>query len=54
MARRQLSSAMLRITWTQMAGRWIGRGGQIAWPPKLSDLTPSDIFLWDYVENILY
>jgi hypothetical protein len=24
----------------EMAGRWIGRGGPIAWPPGSPDLTP--------------
>jgi hypothetical protein len=27
-----------------MAGRWIGRGGPIAWPPRSPDLTPLDFF----------
>jgi hypothetical protein len=38
----------------EMAGRWIGRGGPIAWPRKLPDLTPLDFFLWGYVKNIVY
>jgi hypothetical protein len=33
----------------EMDGRWIGRGGPIAWPPRLPDLTPLDFFLWGYV-----
>jgi hypothetical protein len=33
----------------EMAGRWIGRGGPIAWPPRLPDLTLLDFFLWCYV-----
>jgi hypothetical protein len=37
-----------------MAGRWIGRGGRIAWPPRSPDLTPLDFFLWGYVKNIVY
>jgi hypothetical protein len=37
-----------------MAGRWIGRGGSITWPPRLPDLTPLDFFLWGYVKNIVY
>jgi hypothetical protein len=32
-----------------MAGRWIGRGGPIAWPPRSPDLTPLG-----YVKNIVY
>jgi hypothetical protein len=26
----------------EIAGRWIGRGGPIAWPPRSPDLTPLD------------
>jgi hypothetical protein len=37
-----------------MAGRWIGRGGPIAWPPRSPDLTPLDFFLWGYVKSIVY
>jgi hypothetical protein len=37
-----------------MAGRWIGRGGPIAWPPGLPDLTPLEFFMWCYVKNIVY
>jgi hypothetical protein len=36
----------------EMAGRWIGRGGSIAWPPRSLDLTPLDFFLWSYMKNI--
>ncbi|PNF16099.1 hypothetical protein B7P43_G03298 [Cryptotermes secundus] len=38
----------------KMAGRWIGRGGPIAWPPRSPDLTPVDFPLWGYVKNIFY
>jgi hypothetical protein len=38
----------------EMAGRWIGRSGPIAWPPRSPDLTPRDFFLWAYVKNIVY
>jgi hypothetical protein len=37
-----------------MAGRWVGRGGPIAWPPRSPDLTPLDFLLWGYVKNIVY
>jgi hypothetical protein len=37
-----------------MAGKWIGRGGPIAWPPRWPDLTPLNFFLWGYVKNIVY
>jgi hypothetical protein len=36
-----------------MAGRWISRGGPIAWPPRSPDLTPLDFFL-GYLKNIVY
>jgi hypothetical protein len=26
--------------------RWIGRGGHVQWPPRSSDLTPIDFYLW--------
>jgi hypothetical protein len=35
-------------------GRWIGRGGPIAWPPRSSDLTPMDFFfffLWGHLQE---
>jgi hypothetical protein len=27
-------------------GRWIGRGGPMAWPSRSPDLRPFDFFLW--------
>jgi hypothetical protein len=27
-------------------GHWIGKAPPIAWPPRSSDLTPLDFFLW--------
>jgi hypothetical protein len=38
----------------EMTGRWIGKGGPIAWPTRSPDLTPLDIFLWCYEKNIVY
>jgi hypothetical protein len=32
-------------------GRWVGRGGPIAWPPRSPDLTPLDVFLWGSVKD---
>ncbi|KAJ4435905.1 hypothetical protein ANN_18525 [Periplaneta americana] len=37
-----------------LPGRWIGRGGPIAWPPRSLDLTPLDFFLWGNVKNKVY
>ncbi|KMQ82400.1 hypothetical protein RF55_23126, partial [Lasius niger] len=27
-------------------GKWIGRAGPVAWPPRSPDLTPLDFFVW--------
>lgn len=35
-------------------GRWIGRAGPTAWPPRSPDLTSPDFFLWGYLKNIVY
>ena len=39
--------------------RWIRRASGednviLKWPPRLSDLTPSDFFLWGYVKTLVY
>ena len=31
--------------------KWIGRGGPVAWPPRSSDLTLPDFFLWGFVKE---
>ena len=34
---------------------WIGRGGQIPWPPRSPDLSLLDFFfLWGYIKNNVY
>lgn len=35
-------------------GRWIGRGGQIGWPPRSPDLTPLDFFFWGKIKSAVY
>jgi len=35
-------------------GRWIGRMGAVAWPPRSPDLTSPDFFLWGMLKNIVY
>ncbi|KAJ4431825.1 hypothetical protein ANN_20430 [Periplaneta americana] len=35
-------------------GRWIGRGGPIAWPARSPDLTPFDFFLWGCMIEKVY
>jgi hypothetical protein len=34
--------------------RWIGRGGEIPWPPRSPDLTPPDFFLWGVLKDRVY
>lgn len=34
--------------------KWIGRGGEILWPPRSPDLNPCDYFLWPFLKNQLY
>ena len=35
-------------------GRWIGRSGTIAWPPRSPDLTVNDFWLWGYLRDQVY
>lgn len=35
-------------------GRWIGRGGPIAWAPRSPDLNPVDFFVWGYYKEFVY
>jgi hypothetical protein len=35
-------------------GRWIGRGGPIAWPPRSPDQTPMYFFLWGHLKEQVY
>lgn len=34
--------------------RWIGRRGEIEWPPRSPDLTPLDFFFWGYLKDRVY
>lgn len=34
--------------------KWIGRRGEIEWPPRSPDLTPFDFFLWGYLKSKVY
>ena len=38
----------------EFPGRWIGRGGPLAWPPRSPDLSPLDFFFWGYVKQLMY
>jgi hypothetical protein len=33
-------------------GRWVGRGGPTAWPPRSLDLTPLDFFAWRFINPL--
>jgi hypothetical protein len=33
---------------------WIGRRGQMEWPPRSPDLTPLDYFYWGYLKSKVY
>jgi len=35
-------------------GKWIGRNGPVAWPPRSPDLNPIDLYLWGHVKNKVY
>jgi hypothetical protein len=35
-------------------GRWIGRGGPIAWPPRSPDLNLLDFYLWGHLNTLVY
>jgi hypothetical protein len=37
----------------QFPGKWIGRRDPIAWPPRSPDLTPLDLFLWEYIKYLV-
>lgn len=39
---------------THYTGRWIGRLGPVAWPPRSPDLTSPDFYLWGYLKNVVY
>jgi len=39
---------------THYTGKWIGRGGSVAWPPCSPDLTSPDFYLWGYLKNAVY
>ena len=33
---------------------WLGRLGPVAWPPRSSDLTPLDYYIWDHMKTLVY
>lgn len=38
----------------KLGKRWICRGGPVPWPPRSSDLTASDFFLWRYMKDRVF
>jgi hypothetical protein len=34
--------------------RWTGRRGPTAWPPRLPDLNPLDLYLWGHLDTLVY
>ncbi|GFW76771.1 DUF4817 domain-containing protein [Trichonephila clavipes] len=34
--------------------RWIGCGGPVTWPPRSSDLSPLDFFLWGAMKGLVH
>jgi hypothetical protein len=34
--------------------RWLGRGGEVGWPPRSPDLTPPDFYLWGHLKDQVY
>jgi len=39
---------------THYNSMWIGRGGPVAWSPRLRDLRSLDFYLWGYLKNVVY
>ncbi|PSN49423.1 hypothetical protein C0J52_06611 [Blattella germanica] len=37
-----------------LPGHWIGRRGPIEFPPRSTDLTPMDFYLWGTVKDEVY
>ncbi|GFX83232.1 uncharacterized protein TNCV_4988261 [Trichonephila clavipes] len=35
-------------------GKWIGRGGPIAWTPRFPNLNPLHFFFWGYLKSLVY
>jgi len=41
-----------RVMWQMVA--WIGRGGMIAWTPRLPDFTPLNFYVLGYVKDQVF
>ncbi|GFT15010.1 uncharacterized protein TNCV_4315971 [Trichonephila clavipes] len=48
------SSCHNRFIERHFGDRLISRFGPVNWPPRSSDLTPLDYFLWGYVKSLVY
>lgn len=38
----------------QFSGKWIGHCEPVEWPPRSSDLTPLDYYIWVHLKAIVY
>ena len=45
------SRQMIQVMNKIFGEKWIGRGGPVAWLPRLPDLTSPDYFLWGFFKN---
>jgi hypothetical protein len=43
-----------RFLISSFTSKWIGRGGPIIWPRKSPNWTPLDLFLWEYIQDLVY
>ncbi|KOB74806.1 Transposable element Tc3 transposase [Operophtera brumata] len=48
------SRAVREYLTEEFGNHWNGRGGPIAWPPRLPVLTPMDFFLWSEIKRLVY
>jgi hypothetical protein len=37
----------------KFSGRWKGKGGSIAWPPRSSDLNPLNFYMWGHLKSLV-
>ena len=50
----QTAAATIELLRTRFGDNLISRKGPVNWPPRSSDLTPLDYFLWGYVKSLVY
>jgi hypothetical protein len=49
----QFSRAVRDVLNNTYHGRWIGRGGPTAWPPRSSDFNPVDFYLYGHLKTLV-